>query len=459
MANPAPAETLPSGLRPGEPATSLIDDTPVTGFHRRLTAFCSGGPFLDGFALGVVGLALPQIARQWQLSGLWQGALAAAALLGILVGGLVFGYVTDLVGRKVMYSLNIAAIAVCAAAQFFVTGPEQLLVLRVLLGVTIGADYPIASSLLAEFAPRRSRPRLIGLQTIMWSAGNATAYLVGDALLRLGPDAWRWILVSPAVPALALAFLRAGTPESPRWLLSKGRTDEALRVMRKVYGPGARLDGIESRPAATKFRQVFQGVYLRRTLFVAVFWTCSVTPVYALYSFAPTLLDALGIDTVGGTETENLGSVAIGLLLLAGTVVATLVAGRVRRRTLLILPFAVASASLLALGLVPETSVGAVVVLLGVYALFIGGPTILQWIYPNEIYPTEIRATAFGVGVATSRVGAVLGTFVVPLLLAGVGVSATMLVVGAISAVGAVVSALLAPETHGHTLDEAARDG
>ncbi|MFD0552551.1 hypothetical protein ACFQ0X_27795 [Streptomyces rectiviolaceus] len=104
MANPAPAETLPSGLRPGEPATSLIDDTPVTGFHRRLTAFCSGGPFLDGFALGVVGLALPQIARQWQLSGLWQGALAAAALLGILVGGLVFGYVTDLVGRKVMYS-------------------------------------------------------------------------------------------------------------------------------------------------------------------------------------------------------------------------------------------------------------------------------------------------------------------------------------------------------------------
>ncbi|MFD0552550.1 MFS transporter [Streptomyces rectiviolaceus] len=90
-----------------------------------------------------------------------------------------------------------------------------MLVLRVLLGVTIGADYPIASSLLAEFAPRRSRPRLIGLQTIMWSAGNATAYLVGDALLRLGPDAWRWILVSPAVPALALAFLRAGTPESP----------------------------------------------------------------------------------------------------------------------------------------------------------------------------------------------------------------------------------------------------
>ena len=122
-------------------------------------------------------------------------------------------------------------------------------------------------------------------------------------------------------------------------------------------------------------------------------------------------------------------------------------------------PFALASASLLALGLVPETSGWAVAALLGVYALSIGGPTILQWIYPNEIYPTEIRATAFGIGVATSRIGAMLGTFVVPLLLTGVGISATMLIVGGISAVGAVVSALYAPETHGHTLDEAARAG
>lgn len=430
---------------------NVIDDARVTGFHRRLAVFCSGGPFLDGYALGVIGLALPGVTAQWQLGGAWEGGLAASALFGLFFGGLVFGYVTDRIGRRLMYSVDLGAIALFAAAQFFVTGPEQLLVLRVLLGIAIGADYPIATSLLAEFAPKRSRAILIGMQTAMWSAGSAASYLVGGLLLQLGPDAWRWILLSPAVPALALAVLRVGTPESPRWLLNKGRAEEALAVLRRVYGPEATLDGIEAGPAKTRFGLVFTAPYGRRMLFVSIFWMCSITPVYAIYAFAPQLLEALGIDA----KDANAGSILIGLLFLVGTLIATVLAGRIRRRTMLVVPFYVASAVLVLLGLTRSSAV-LVTILLGVYALVIGGPTILQWIYPNELFPTEIRATAMGIGVAISRIGAVLGTFVVPLLIGGAGIAATMIIVGVFSAIGAVASSIMAPETHGRPLTDAA---
>ncbi|TDD38181.1 MFS transporter [Actinomadura sp. KC06] len=449
MTTPDPLTSPPTSARP---ASNVIDDAPLTAFHRKLTMFCSGGPFLDGFALGVIGFALPQIADQWQLSGTWQGILAVAPLLGIpaVVG---VGYLTDRLGRRIMYVADIAAITLLCIAQFFVTGPVELLVLRVLLGIAIGADYPIASSLLAEFAPRKSRAKLIGLQTIMWTAGNAAAYLVGAALLQLGPEAWRWILLSPAVIGALLAVLRIGTPESPRWLISKGRTDEALRVVQKVYGPDATLDGIGEESAPTRFQLVFQSPYLQRTIFVGTFWACSIAPVYAIYAFAPKLLEAFDLSGKGAVD---IGSVLVGLFFLAGTILATLVADRWRRRTLLIWPFMIASAALLALGAFSDATAIVVVILFAVYALAIGGPTILQWIYPNEIFPTEIRATAFSIGLSVSRIGAIIGTFAVPVLLERTGISGTMIIVGVVSAVGAVSSLVMAPETNGRPLNEAA---
>lgn len=441
----------PSHSRTG-PAGNVIDDAQLTSFHRKLTIFCSGGPFLDGFAMGVIGFALPQISTQWNLGSVWQGFLAAAPLLGA-PAVVAIGYLTDRLGRRVMYVVDIAAITMLAIAQFFVNGPVELLVLRILLGIAIGADYPIASSLLTEFAPRAARARLVGLQTIMWSAGNAVAYVAGAALLQLGPGAWRWILLSPAVIGIALALLRMGTPESPRWLISKGRSEEALAVLRSVYGPTATLDGIGEEAAPTRLRTVFQGPYLRRTIFVGVFWACSIAPVYAIYSFAPKLLDAFDLSAGG---TVDVGSVLIGLFFLVGTIFASLVADRWRRRTLLIWPFVIASVGLLALGMFANASPVVVVILFAIYALAIGGPTILQWIYPNEIFPTEIRATAFSVGLSASRAGAVVGTFAVPLLLDHGGIATTMIVVGLISAVGAITSIVLAPETHGRPLSATA---
>ncbi|HEX4253125.1 MAG TPA: MFS transporter [Pseudonocardia sp.] len=449
---PSSERGSPSSERASEPLG--IDTAPLTRFHRRLTVYSAGGPLLDGYVLGIIGLALTQITPQWHLGPSWQGVLGASALIGLFLGGLLGGYITDLIGRQVMYSLDLSLVVVCSVAQFFVADPWWLLVLRLLVGTAVGADYPIATSLLAEFAPRRHRGSMLGWLTVMWAVGNAVAYLVGDALLALGPDAWRWMLLSPAVPAALLILGRLGTPESPRWLLSKGRVADAQAALAKALGPGARLDDLGEPPSPTRPRSLGQGVYLRRTVFVAVFWTCSIWPIYAIYAFGPAMLTAFGLT---GDGADTLGSAAIGLLFIIGCAGATLLANRWPRRRLLIGPFAVSTVALLLLGVFPTAPVPVIAVLFTVYAVAVGGPTILQWVYPNELFPTSVRATAVGLGTTVSRIGAALGTFVTPLLLAGAGIGPTMLLAGAVSAVGVVVCVLMAPETRAGSLAEVSR--
>ncbi|MFI9075177.1 MFS transporter [Streptomyces sioyaensis] len=151
-----------------------------------------------------------------------------------------------------------------------------LFVLRLLIGMAVGADYPIATSLLAEFTPRRYRGPLLGGLMVMWFVGAATAFVVGEALLSVGDGGWRWMLASAALPATVIVLLRLGTPESPRWLAKKGRVDEANAVMRKVFGSGAGLADLpEEQSENAGAMLLWRSGYLGRMLFVSA---CSSTP-------------------------------------------------------------------------------------------------------------------------------------------------------------------------------------
>ena len=140
-----------------------------------------------------------------------------------------------------LFTIDLAAIIVCSIAQFLVGDVFWLIILRLLIGMAVGADYPIATSLLAEFSPRKWRGPLLGAFVAMWFVGAAAAYIVGEVLLHFD-DGWRWMLASAAVPAILIVLARLGTPESPRWLLKKGRVDEANEVLRKVFGPNVSVD-------------------------------------------------------------------------------------------------------------------------------------------------------------------------------------------------------------------------
>ncbi|MFO3722322.1 MFS transporter [Pseudomonas sp. HLMP] len=432
-----------------------VEDVPINRFHQLLTLRSGGGSFVDGYVLSIIGVAMVQMSAGLGLSSFWQGMIAASALIGIFFGGFLGGWLTDRFGRKRVFFVGPTLFILASLSQFWVESAVALFLLRFSIGIAVGIEYPVATSLLVEFLPKKNRgPRLATL-TILWFAGAAFAYILGDVILRQGGDeAWRLVLASPALIGALLLLVRIGTPESPRWLLSKGRADEAEAVIRQVYGNGFSLRNLPEEPEQKKpsFLSLLHSGYGKRMLFVTMFWTCSVIPVFAVYAFAPKVLAALNLKG----DWASVGSVAITLLFVVGCIIATRLINTLGRRSMLIHSFCWSGLALLGLGVFHAGSEMVILGLFGAYALFIGGAQVLQLVYPNELFPTEIRAGAVGVGTSMSRIGAAVGTWLVPMALDSYGIAFTMYAAAIVTLVGLVFSWALAPETRSLNLQQAA---
>ncbi|MQA79762.1 MAG: MFS transporter [Streptosporangiales bacterium] len=432
--------------------TKPLDDSPITAFHVRACLYTVGGFVCDGYILGTIGLALPQITEQMSLNTVWQGLLGASALIGIFVGAFVFGPITDKVGRQKMLVFDLVLFIIASILQLFVDGPVALFVLRFLLGVAIGADYAIGPALLSEFVPKRRRGRLLASLNATWTVGFVAAYGVG-ILVRgpLGDDAWRWLLASSAIPAIITLLLRLGTPESPRWLVSKGRVEEARKVVDDYFGPEYELEPPQEEGTRTRYRELFSRRYLGRTVFAGMFWFCQVFPYFGIGTFLPSIIEAFGIGS------GVLGEVLFNLFLLAGAAAGWLVMDAISRRSFVIWSFVIVGVALLVLGLNPDASLWILIPTFLVVAFVISAAADLESVYPSEIFPTEVRASGVGIAAGVSRAGAAISTFVLPSVLDGFGVGPTMLILAGVVGVGIVISIPLAPETRALTLHEAAQ--
>ncbi|MGA5360337.1 MFS transporter [Streptomyces purpurascens] len=429
--------------------TTTLDDVPVNRVHRRLVAVAMGGPFCDGYLLGIIAIALSQITPQLHLGSVWSGLLASSALIGVFVGAMVFGAITDRVGRRLMYVLNLVVFVAASIPQFFVNEAWQLFVLRLIIGIAVGADYPIASALTAELVPRKLRGSALSGLVLSWWIGYGVSYWIGLALMGVGDDAWRWMLVSGAVPAAIFLAMRAGLPESPRWLASRGRVDEATAIVRRYIGPDVRVDELveESRVPRRKgsglgnIGEVFRRGYTKQVVFCSTFFLCQVATGYAIRTFQPQILTSMG---VGNATT----SAAVMMLIpILGVATGLFLVNRVGRRPLLIGSFVAIFVALFCLAVLPLHLALPIIVLFLVFHFAEAAGSALQFLYPSELFPTDLRATGVGFASAMSRIGSAGGTFCLPLLIAGVGNSGTLLIGAGITLVGLVVSLALAPET------------
>ena len=390
---------------------------------RRLILYANAGLFCDGYILSSVGLALVTLGPHFGLTSAQTGLLGAATLLGILVGAPVFGHVTDRLGRRTLMIADLCVFVIAAVLQAFVANVWELMVLRFILGLAIGADYPIAGALIAESAPPKVRGAAVNSMQVAWFLGAAIAYVAGYALLRLGPESWRWILASPAIFAAFGLLLRATVPESAMWLASR-QSGELGR---------------------TSFATMFGGDYRGALVFVSAMWLLQVVPLFAIYTFAPMVLAALGLNS----SSSPAGSVAITTAFLIGSVLSLPLVERWGRRPLCIAGFAVATIAFAVLAL--RSGAVAVPCFLA-YALGIGAAAGLELTYPSELFPTSIRATATGFAAGVSRIGAFIGTFALPALLARFGVTAIVAGACALSIAGLAVALRWAPETKGVAL-------
>ncbi len=441
----------------------VIDAAPSSSFHKRLVVACCGGPFLDGYIISIVGVALAGVGTDFELTSSQSGMIGAAALVGIGLGALLFGVLTDRIGREKMYAIDLTVLVVGCLLSAFVADAWQLIVIRLILGLAIGADLPIATSLMTEFAPARRRGRMLGYAAAAWALGSATAYLIGWLMVEFsgGYDLWRWMLASGAAFAFLIVLLRRGVPESPRWLASKGRIEEAQAVVKQIYGVDVEAAAFasasspdESLRGLSGLGLLFSGRYLKRTIMCTVLYIANVTPKYAIFIFAPVLLASFNL---AGGSLDVLGGFVITAISILGAIPALRFIETSGRRALALVPLCITVVPFVALWLVPDGPAWFVITAFSVYALTIAGPGMLIWSYPNELFPTEIRATALGFMVAASRIGAVAGTYLLPVGLESIGVGNIMLIAALLTASAIIVCYFWAPETKGLTLDEAAR--
>ncbi|MDQ0874650.1 putative MFS transporter [Paenibacillus sp. V4I3] len=427
-----------------------IDDAPLNKFHLKITALTFGSNFSDGYALGIIGMALTLIGPQMNLSPIWSGLIGSSALIGLFFGSLLLGGLSDRIGRQKIFLANFVVIAIASFLQFFVQDPTILFILRILIGFALGGDYAIGSTFLAEFAPRKHRGFLLSFLNVMWTVGYVVSNLVGYYLLKTGPDSWRWMLASAAIPAVIVLLLRIGTPESPRWLISKGRVEEAREIVKKHIGPQAEIEEpiLDPTKKIYSFQDLFKKQLWKRTAFGGLFYVCQVIPYFAIYTFLPDILAKMGFE-----ETFFMDTI-LNLFLLVGSIAGLWLTEKYSRRSYTISTFIVLTVSLLALTLLPA---GSHIVAISIFCLFtfvMSAASNLTLVYPAELFPTEIRGSGVGVVTAISRIGSAIGTFLLPVSVSSMGLTPSMIGMSAVLLIGTIVSIAWAPETKSLALDD-----
>ncbi|VVJ18132.1 Uncharacterized MFS-type transporter [Amycolatopsis camponoti] len=432
-------------------AVTAFDDVPLNRFHLRITALTFCANYSDGYELGIISIALPVIASSLGFGAVWEGLLGASALIGIFLGSVLVGWAADKIGRQRLYTVDFLLIAVASAAEFFVQDPVQLFILRLLIGIGIGADYALGPTLVAEFVPRKYRGGLLASLTVLWTVGYVAAFFLGNYLISLGGDSWRWLLATSCLPAIAVVLLRIGVPESPRWLLTQGRLDQARAVVRRLRGDEASFEQLVAthRPERrARYRELFGKQYRRATAFGAIFYNAQVIPYFAIYTFLPLVLLKIGI---GEEDTTSDG--ILNLFLLLGSFGGLWLVAKMTRRGLTIWSFVVLIVTMAPMAVWPDAPTALLFPLFLVFTFTMSAAVNLDQVYPPELFPTDLRSSGVGLLNGLSRVGSAIGTFLLPLALDGIGFSPTMLILTLVLVVGLVVSVKWAPETKNSMLD------
>lgn len=445
---------------------------PLTPMQLRLWLLSALGVALDGFDFFIIGVALPLIQRDLQPAAWEVGAIGAAAVLGAALGAVALGPITDKLGRRAMYTFDLMFFIVFALLSACAWDVLSLILFRFLLGVGIGADYPISATYVAETMPSRLRGRMVSSTIAFQAVGMIAGALVGVLLLQVVKDdsAWRWMLAVGALPALLIAALRSSMPESPRWLAAHGRAAEAEAACTSLIGPGdvgrsdMTLAGEDEKPVA--YRELLSPRLLRRTCLATVPWFLMDVATYGIGVFTPVVLAALTARPAHhhfiSHEIVAAESAAfVDLFLLAGFGLGVLLIDRVGRIPLQVVGFIAMAVSLAALASTASGPVGGTehtALVFGgfiVFNLFMNmGPNTTTYVLPAEIFPTRLRASAHGLAAAAGKLGATVGIFFLPILQKNIGLGATLGAVAAAAGLGAVTTWVFRVEPTGCSLQQ-----
>lgn len=449
--NPAASTTIKPPLRS---FTQQLDASQMTRTMWLLWALSAGLIALDGFDFFIIGVALPFVSQDFHLGSTEVGAVAVAALVGSLVGSLTLGPITDKVGRQRMLMVDVALFVLATAGTAFAWNALSLIGFRFLVGVAIGADYPISVAYVSENVPSRLRGRMVIGAFTFQAVGALLGALTGWGIIQLFqmlyPDsvqfaihyAWRWMLGVGLGLAIAIALLRFRCLlESPSYHILRREYEEASQAASMLLNTSITLTPETDPPpqfARVPYTALFSSRYRRQTLLASIPWFLQDIATYGVGIFTPTILGALAFvrmdDFMAREAASAQGAALVDICLIVGFVLAILLVERVGRIQLQIVGFlgmAVGLAILAASGLVslePGWAIALVFIGFFIFNLMMNaGPNATTFLLSGEVFPIPIRASGAGFAAAVAKAGAVLGTFELPILKTTLGIPPLML--------------------------------
>ena len=434
-----------------------LDDLPFTRRHARLLTGSGLGWALDAMDVGLISFILAALAQQWDLSKTESGWIASVGFIGMALGASLGGLLADRFGRRQVFALTLLVYGLATGASALAGGVAILLVLRFFVGLGLGAELPVASTYVSEFAPARIRGRLVVILEAFWAVGWTASALIGYFVIPASADGWRWAFALGAIPAVYALIVRWGLPESPRWLASRGRIGDAERVV-AAFEADAGVVATPSRnrehpvravavSAGARVRMLWSAEFRMRTLCIWLVWFCVNFAYYGAFIWIPSILVDAGYDLV-----RSFGfTLVITLAQLPGYAVAAwLIEVWGRRLTLSV--FLVGSA--VSAVLFGTASGDAAIIGSGMALSFfnLGAWGALYAVTP-EIYPTSLRGTGAGWAAGVGRIASIIAPLLVPVLL-GIGGAPLLFVVFAAFFIVAAAAAWGLVDRRGQTLDD-----
>ena len=434
-----------------------IERLPTSWWHVKTRLIVGVATFFDAFDALAIATVLPVLVPMWKIAPPQIGLLISAGFLGQLIGALFFGWIGERFGRMHAMIWSIATFAVMSLVCAFAWDYNSFLIFRVLQGIGLGGEVPVAAVYISELTRAQNRGRFVLLYELVFPIGLVGASLLG---LWVVPNfGWQWMFYIGALPALLALVLRLLLPESPRWLAVHGRRAEAEAALSLIEREteeslGRQLPSpqpvVATRDQSASWSDLFGPHYLRRTLVVWVIWFSAYFVNYGLSIWLPTIYRTLFKLPLDQSLRYSLITQAVGLL---GTLICALTIDYVGRRIWFALAFAGGFASLAVLaGTSSPTAVQVVTYMTFAY-FFVSTINIGVYLYTPELYPTRARALGVGTATAWLRFASVIGPMAVGYMLAG-GLQSVFLMFAIVAAIAAIVTALFAVETKGRVLEE-----
>jgi len=423
------------------------------------------GGLLFGLNMAGISGAVDMIKGQFSLTDSGLGTVAALLTFGCLIGALFTGSFTEKYGRKKVMVTTAVLYIISALGCALSESSTMLIIFRVLSGLAVGGTSVVAPMYISEIAPAKNRGRLVSFNQFAITIGIVLAYIFDYFLIGLGENAWRYMLVVPAVfGVLYLIFLLAKFPESPRWLLAHGRKEEAIKVLGSIGGTTLVNEELpemertllaEQKKDKMSFGELFKGktgkIVLIGTLIAAL---QQITGINAVIMFAPDIFQA-----AGSVKSDSImQAMIVGMVNFLMTIVALWLVDKKGRKTLLLWGAVGMIISLAYLSYEftkpVQNGFGVMAALLVYISFFAASFAPVMWVIISEIYPNRIKGVAMSFSTAVSWLCTFLTVYFAPIIHGALGLQYLFGIFGVFSIIAFVFVKFWIPETKGKSLEQ-----